>query len=77
MKRVEIGVGTVFRYEGVLDDDVLATGAAEPHDAPIVVDCVIRTRQQKGAGIGRAAWLARWRDASEDDPLAEVAAAGK
>src|SRR4249919_976397 len=75
VKCIEVRKGTVLRHEGLFDHNVLAAGAAQAHDVPVVVDAVVTTRHEKTAHIG---WrvLLRGRDSTaEDSPLAKIAAA--
>ena len=74
---VDKGMRAVLRHERFLDDDVLAAGAAQAGDVPVVLDAVVGARHQKHAGVGRRVGLERRRDAAQDHPLAEVAAARK
>ncbi len=74
---VREGQHAVRRDEHVMGSDVLAAGAGEPVDEPVVDDLDIADRQQEeGALVGRRGTLGR-DEAAELDPARMVAAAGE
>src|SRR5882672_10566667 len=75
VKCIEVRQGAVLRHERLLDHNVLAAGAAQAHDVPVVVDDVVTTRHEKTAHIGRRVCLHGRDSTTEDSPLAKIAAA--
>src|SRR5438046_4912799 len=59
--------------ERILDEDVLASGAGEPRDEPVVDDLVVATRQEERGIDRRLAFLVN--QAAENDPRRVIAAA--
>src|ERR1700730_12669998 len=67
----------VCRHERVPDDDVLAAGAGEPADEPIVDDLAILDRQQEERALKWGLLAGRADHRTELAPLRDVAAAGE
>ena len=66
----------VLGHEDVLDDDVVAAGAAQADGVPDVLDLVVGPRQQERPEVDRRALVAD-DQAAEEDPLGVVAAGGE
>src|SRR6516165_8165114 len=65
------------RHKHFARDDVLAPGAREPADKPVVDDLDIADRQQKEGALERRLGVRSLNEGAELDPARGVAAAGE
>ncbi|MDT4838527.1 hypothetical protein FQZ97_722860 [compost metagenome] len=74
---IDGAVGAVAGDEHVVDDDIVAAGGAQAQHVPVAHDPVVGARQQEGAVVVSAAGFGGRYQSTQEDPVAQFAAAGE
>ena len=77
LKTVDGAVCAVLWHKSILDDDVMAAGALQTADIPVVDDFVVAKRHHEGAVVRRRASLLRGYHSAEEGPFAVFGPGGE